>query len=85
MAGTQPRLDLFGERLGEIDQLIRVNLRCSASHVVLNRVPFDPAGIEIGRIGFFLLTQNQRQRLERPIVGEILVRTIPLRNQQNGA
>jgi len=85
MAGTQPRLDLFGERLGETDQLIGVTLRRRAGHVILNRVPLDPAGIEIGRIGFLPLTQNQRQRLERPVMGEVLVRAIPLRNQQNGA
>lgn len=85
MAGTQPRLDLFGERLGETDQLIGVTLRRRAGHVVFDRVPLDPAGIEIGRIGFLPLTQNQRQRLERPVMGEVLVRAIPLRNQQNGA
>lgn len=63
MAGTQPRLDLFGERLGETDQLIGVTLRRRAGHVILDRVPLDPAGIEIGRIGFLPLTQNQRQSL----------------------
>lgn len=85
MAGTQPRPDLSGERLGETDQFIGVTLRRRTGHVVLDRVPLDPAGIEIGRIGLLPLTQNQRQRLERPVMGEVLVRAIPLRDQQDRA
>lgn len=81
MAGTQPRRDLFGERLGKTDQLVGVSLRRHAGHVVFDRVPLDSSRIEIGRIGLLLLAQ--RQRLKRPVMSEVLVRAIPLRNQQN--
>lgn len=61
----QPPAHIGLQLVAESDQLFRFRLRRSAGVVVLDRIPFLPAALEIVGLALTFFTENVRQRTER--------------------
>lgn len=69
----QPLFDFFEEPFSKANQLVGVGCRGSPRHIVFDSVPLDPADVEVSGIRLLGYAQNERQRLQRGVVGQILV------------
>lgn len=69
---TQPLVNLFPQLIHQFNQIDKLRGAGRPNPVILDDVSFVPAGIEKIGVHFPARAQNQRERLNRPVVLEVL-------------
>lgn len=74
----QPGQDLIAQLIRKPNQFHRVVPRGTTRVIIFHRIPLAPASFQVVAIVLPLHAQDHRHRLQRPVVGQLLLRPVAL-------
>ena len=85
MLRFEPGQDFIAQLMRKPNQLLCLLLGGTTRVIIFHRIPLSPASFQKVAIILPLRAQDDRQRLQRPVMGQWLLRPVALGIQQNRA